>query len=302
MMVPVYNCSHFLPETLQSILAQALPEQDMQIEVIDDASTDANVAALVQEIGQGRVKYFRQKQNVGSLRNFETCINRAQGQLIHLLHGDDRVLPAFYEKLSQLFNRFPEAGAAHCRFTYIDEEGQWLYNQNLEMEAEGILENWLPRVAVRNLSQYAATVVKREVYEKLGAFYGATYGEDWEMWVRIAKHYPVAYTPKILAEYRKHSTSISSNKFLTGQNSEDILQVMALIQQHLPPEQRKPVLQASRKFYAQYGMQMAHQVWKNARSRKGVQAQIKYALGMHLNPHLLWETTKLYIKLTFNIS
>jgi len=29
-------------------------------------------------------------------------------------------------------------------------------------------------------------VVKREVYEKLGGFYGVEYGEDWEMWVRIA--------------------------------------------------------------------------------------------------------------------
>jgi hypothetical protein len=46
---------------------------------------------LVKKVGKGRVSYFRQKQNVGSLRNFETCINRSRGKYIHLLHGDDEL-------------------------------------------------------------------------------------------------------------------------------------------------------------------------------------------------------------------
>jgi hypothetical protein len=53
---------------------------------------DNNIEELVKKVGKGRVSYFRQKkQNVGSLRNFETCINRSRGKYIHLLHGDDRV-------------------------------------------------------------------------------------------------------------------------------------------------------------------------------------------------------------------
>ena len=59
--------------------------------VLCDGSTDLDVEALVMSLGKGRVKYYRQPQNVGSLRNFETCINRANGHLVHLLHGDDRV-------------------------------------------------------------------------------------------------------------------------------------------------------------------------------------------------------------------
>ena len=50
-----------------------------QIEVVDDASTDADVAAVVERVGKGRVKYFRQSNNVGSLLNFKTCIDRAEG-------------------------------------------------------------------------------------------------------------------------------------------------------------------------------------------------------------------------------
>ncbi|WP_317195400.1 glycosyltransferase family 2 protein [Rufibacter roseolus] len=301
-MIPVYNCAAYLPETLESVINQAMPEQEMQIEVIDDASSDAQVEDLVLRIGKGRIKYFRQPENVGSLRNFETCINRATGTLVHILHGDDRVLPGFYQKMGSLFQKYPQAGAALCRFRYVDEKGRWLYDQTLEMEEDGILKDWLTRVAVRNPSQYAATVVKREVYERLGSFYGLTYGEDWEMWVRIAKHFPVAYTPDILADYRKHLSSISSNTFLTGQNSQDMLKVMAMIQDLLPPEHRKEILQKSKKFYAHYGIRVANQVWHSVQSKEGVKAQIRYAWGMHFDPQLLWGTAKVYFKMTFNIT
>jgi glycosyltransferase involved in cell wall biosynthesis len=255
----------------------------------------------VSSIGKGRVKYFRQKENLGSLRNFETCINRAKGELVHLLHGDDRVNPGFYKNMSYLFSRFPAAGAAFCRFRYVNEAGQTLSDQTLQMQDEGILENWLLRVAVKNPTQYVATVVRREVYEKLGAFYGVTYGEDWEMWVRIARHYPVAYTPMNLAEYRKHTSSISSSKFLTGQNATDMLQVMEIIQGYLPAAYRKSVLNKSKKFYAHHGLGVANQIWRSFQSKEGAKAQIRHSLQMHLDLKLLWKIAKMQLKMKFNI-
>ena len=90
-MIPTYNCSHYLIDNIRSVLAQDPGAEYMQIEVVDDFSTDADIEALVLEIGKGRVGFYRQPENVGSLRNFETCLNRATGHYIHLLHGDDQV-------------------------------------------------------------------------------------------------------------------------------------------------------------------------------------------------------------------
>ena len=78
-MIPTYNCSRFLKETIESVLDQDFGKDLMQIEVIDDCSTDEDVEAIVNQIGAGRISFYRQPENVGSLRNFETCINRAQG-------------------------------------------------------------------------------------------------------------------------------------------------------------------------------------------------------------------------------
>jgi glycosyltransferase involved in cell wall biosynthesis len=111
-MIPAYNCLIYLQETIESVLAQDPGPAHMQIAVVDDYSTDGDVAALVQAVGKNRVDYYRQPVNVGSLRNFETCLNLAIGQWVHLLHGDDRIAPGFYIEIAALFRQHPEAGAA----------------------------------------------------------------------------------------------------------------------------------------------------------------------------------------------
>lgn len=299
-MIPVYDCSQYLPETLESVLAQGVAPEDMQIEVIDDASTDADVEGIVNSIGKGRVKYFRQEQNVGSLINFVTCINRAQGKVVHILHGDDRVRIGYYQKMGELFHKYPEAGAAFSRFRYIDEKGEKMHDQRPEVQEDGILENWLLKISEYQRIQYAAISVRREVYEALGGFYGVTYGEDWEMWVRIARYYPIAYTPDVLAEYRKHSSSISGQKFVNGHYLLDLLRVMGYIQNYLPTEQRDKLLKKSKKFYAHYGLRVANQVWHTSHNKSGVQQQVKQTLSLHSDLLLYWKIGKIYLKMLLN--
>lgn len=296
-MIPVYNCSSFLKDTLESVLIQALAEDEMQIEVVDDASTDADVEALVNAIGKGRVKYFCQKENRGSLRNFETCINRAKGTYVHLLHGDDRVKEGYYKTIEELFKLYTEAGAAFCRYTYIDEAGRKMYDQPKEEQQDGILKDWLVRLAEKQRLQYVAVTVKREVYERLGAFYGATYAEDWEMWVRIAKTYPVAYTPEILAEYRKHSGSISGQKFKNAYYLDDLKFTINLIQQHLPANTRRSTLKKSYKFYSHYAIRTANMLWHSTADKQAVKNNVQKALKMHKDVSLLYQITKLYMKI-----
>lgn len=299
-MIPVYNCSQFLTEALESVLLQALAEPNMQIEVVDDASTDANIEALVQKIGKGRVRYYRQMQNVGSLRNFETCINRARGHLVHLLHGDDRVRPGFYQELGELFEQYPEAAAAFCRFGYMNDRSQNKYDHPVEAPDKGILTDWLLKISQNNRIQYAAIAVKREVYEHLGSFYGITYGEDWEMWVRIARNYPIAYTPRILADYRRHSNSISGNKHAYGEYFQDLELAMSYIQQHIPIDQRQELLRKSRAYHSHYGMYTAEEVWHAVHDRKMTLSFIKQLLNMHKDYKLYGKVAKLLVKMAIN--
>ncbi|UFH53103.1 glycosyltransferase [Spirosoma sp. KNUC1025] len=295
-MIPVYNCSEFLKETLRSVLVQDMGMEEMQIEVVDDASTDADVEAIVNTLGMGRVRYFRQPYNVGSLRNFETCINRAEGQFVHLLHGDDRVRPGFYTKINQLFQRFPEAGAAFCRCANINERSKLTGSRPPEMRRDGILTDWLLRIAEVQRIQYACIVVKRSVYEHLGAFYGVTYGEDWEMWVRIAKDYPTAYTPHILAEYRGHGDSISSQKQPSGQALQDLGIVIDTIHNYLPEDKKDEITFKSKKYYALNGIIAAFKRWQNTGNFINLSTSIFYASKLYSGLDFYAIIVKLFFK------
>ncbi|WP_225975138.1 glycosyltransferase family 2 protein [Anseongella ginsenosidimutans] len=194
-MIPAYNCIGYLQTALESVLIQDPGPEIMQIEVVDDHSTDGDVRALVARVGKGRVGYYRQPYNRGSLRNFETCLNRSKGHLVHLLHGDDAVLPGFYRVTGALFDAHPQVGAAFTSHIVIDECGNQVYSRQSLMDKPGVLSDWLSTIARRQRLQPPAIVVKRLVYEHLGGFFAFHFNEDWEMWVRIAAHYPVAYSP-----------------------------------------------------------------------------------------------------------
>lgn len=299
-MIPVYNCSKFIPAVLESVLSQDQGEHIMQIEVIDDASTDADVEELVRVYGKGRVGYFRQPQNVGSIRNFETCINRAKGKLIHLLHGDDRVNVGFYEKLEDIFYYNPGIGAAFCRYSTIDDQGNKLYDGRVVQSHEGILPDALAQIAKEQIIQVVTMVVRREVYEHLGSFYAVKYGEDWEMWARIAKHYPIAYTPEILAEYRKYLGSISWNKNEDGQNTKDLAHALSIIENYLPQE-KKPIMAKAKQGCALYCISKANVIWAESRNRWKAMSQVDLALSLNKSPLVYYHIAKFYVKLTFKI-
>lgn len=296
-MIPAYNCSVYLIKTIESVLQQDMGPDKMQIEVIDDCSTDADVEQLVIETGKGRVGYYRQPQNVGSLRNFETCLNRARGYYIHLLHGDDRVKDGYYKQITALFKRFPEAGAAYSAWDYIDTKGAILRHSRIEAGAPCILDNWLFKLAEHQRLQYVTISVKREVYEKLGGFYGVTYGEDWEMWARIAKHYPTAYTPEILAEYREHPTSISSQSFLSGKNIRDTVQVIDTISSYLPEEEQQRVKRLARKYYVHWAFDYTAEQWYNLRNKRAIYNQMREILKVYFDRSILVKMAKLIVQI-----
>jgi glycosyltransferase involved in cell wall biosynthesis len=237
-MIPTYNCIGYLTAALTSVLAQDQGADRMQIEVIDDASTDGNIQGLVEELGKGRVVFYQQPENRGSLRNFETCINRSRGEYIHLLHGDDFVEEGFYTKIEQLYTQFPGAGMAFTGFWYVDGNGKQLYSNSKISDQTGVIKNWLSTIAEGQKIQTPAVVIKRSVFESVGGYFAVHYGEDWEMYVRIAEKFPVVFSPERLASYRIHDNNLTSRYFLTGQHIRDIIKVMDIIQAYLPEDKR----------------------------------------------------------------
>lgn len=293
-MIPAFNCYNYVEQTLNSVLNQIEDFSLFQIEIIDDHSTDGDLGLIADKYSHLNVGYFRQEKNVGSLRNFETCINRAKGHWIHILHGDDMVKEGFYTEIFSLIKDYPSVGAVFTDYIYMNEKNEELYALPPLHHEAGILENWFERISKGQRVQPPAIVVKRSVYEDLGSFFGVHYGEDWEMWVRIATKYDFAYTPKYLALYRLHQNNITSRSFLSNDDIKSIIKVIDIIQHYWPKEKRKELRQEALKNFSQYFAKISDKIYHDYRSPKAAHKHAWQSFLMHQNQ----VTLKYFVKNT----
>jgi glycosyltransferase involved in cell wall biosynthesis len=248
-MIPAFECAAYLGDTLRSVLAQDPGHKAMQIEVVDDASGE-DLQAVVAEVGQGRIGYHRQPRNVGHIVNFATCLQRSRGEIVHLLHGDDLVLPGFYAAIERGFDD-PAVGAAFCRWQIIDEAGAVTAVAEPEQATAGPLEDALARLASEQRVVTPAIAVRRAVWEHLGGFDPRLEcAEDWEMWVRIAAQYRVWYEPALLASYRRHAQSNTGRHFANASELHYTRLAMQLFCPLLPKDRAPAILNAARRAYA----------------------------------------------------
>jgi glycosyltransferase involved in cell wall biosynthesis len=222
-MIPTYNNGRYLSRTLQSVLSQALSPDDMQIEVVDGCSTEDDPQPIVEQLGGGRVTFHRLPSNQGAAHTFNVCIERAVGQWIHILHGDDAVLPGFYEAYARTIRVNPEARAVFGQVITIDEVDRWLDMWGPQPSPEGgILENFLEMQAVRQLVLFPGAVIHREVYEKVGGFCALfRHVTDWDMWFRAAAYAPVACVPQPYAFFRKHTGSLTNQLMVSARDTRE---------------------------------------------------------------------------------
>lgn len=107
--VPVYNSEQELRDCLDSLVEQT--EKDIEIIVIDDASTD-NSPAIEAEYQKKypNVKVYRNERNLGQSETRNRGIELAEGDYIAFLDSDDYVNPGMYEELYQaaVDNNMPE--------------------------------------------------------------------------------------------------------------------------------------------------------------------------------------------------
>lgn len=299
-MIPAYNRVEYLVETLRSVLEQAPSSEEMQIAVVDDASTE-NIEIVVKEIGKGRVEYFRQPYNVGLTLNINTCLQRAKGQWIHILNSDDIVLEGFYSRWQKVITKEPTIGAAFCRYMFIDEKGHWTNIVSpVEREAPGTLENYIERLALINRIMTPSIVVKRSVYEKLGGYHLKLYYScDWDMWKRITLNYPVWFEPQPLACYRQHPISLTSSLSRSGEDITEACIAIDIAQSYLPKERAKELSNLARDAHAFKAIDTAYQMVAFDDQAAAI-AQIRAGLKCSRSPKVMGALVNLLQQMTSN--
>jgi len=258
-MIPVYNPPlPYLEETLRCVLDQDAGADQMQIEVIDDASPNGAATEFIRKLAGERVTVHCEPRNLGLARIWNRCIERARGEWVHILHQDDLVFPGFYQSLRSGVQKFPQAGVALCRHAYCDESGHWHRLSILEMPSPRLLQNFVEPLVTAERVQCAAIAVRRSTYEQSGGFNpDLKHALDWEMWIRIASKFPFFYEPKILACWRNHQGATASRQIRSGENIRDIAKAIGIWRKYLPEGEGQRLAEIAANRFSYEGFWMA---------------------------------------------
>ncbi|MEI4473680.1 glycosyltransferase family 2 protein [Frigidibacter sp. MR17.24] len=293
-MIPVFNGASDLAQSLGSVLAQDPGPEIMQIEVVDDCSTADDPEAVVRALAGDRVAFYRQPVNGGHARNFNSCIARSRGRLVHILHADDWVGTGFYQHMQDLLAASPEAVMGFCRHTIVGPDGQTQHVSPLEVEKPGPIPGWLERISGQLRLQPPSVVVRRDVYEDVGGFDTRmkSCGEDWEMWVRLAVLGPVVFEPTPLAFYRDAPASLTKRSVRSGQNIRDVRRATDIVAGYLPGPTAPALVRRARFSWAEWALYWAWQQVEAGDLRAGFTA-LRQAVLCSQDPSVLGRAARI---------
>lgn len=196
--IPCYNSSRYLVETVQSVLKQSL--QNLEIVIVDDGSVD-NTREVIDQLvveNPGANFHFLSQVNKGvaSARNLGICA--AQGGYILPLDADDLIESRMLEECSRLLDAENELSVVYTdRLDFGDFERQW---------SAGKYD--LSYLKYFNQMAYCC-MYRKSVWAEIGGYRVNVSGfDDWDFWIALAvRGYRARHIAKSLLRHRRHKFS-----------------------------------------------------------------------------------------------
>jgi glycosyltransferase involved in cell wall biosynthesis len=219
--VPAHNAERYVAATVCSALEQS--GIDLEVLVIDDGSTDHTVAE-VRAIPDPRVTVVSIAASGGPARPRNIGISRARAPYVSLLDADDLLRPGKLAASVAALDRCASAGFAFGDFERMDEDGNvfemssaYAYPALQRLKSQPAGEGWrlLPQAELARALLHAnfvgtsGVVMRRDLAMTLGGFDEALcYGEDVDLWFRLAHHCDAVYGADVGHSYRMHAAGL----------------------------------------------------------------------------------------------
>lgn len=199
--VPCFNHGKYLPTAIGSVLSQSY--KHYEIIVIDDGSTDDT--KIVAEKYQGVIYVYQQNQGLSAARN--TGISKSTGSFLVFLDADDWLVPGALKTNLSYFDKAPAipfVSGAHEILYESDNKSCWIQMDTNENPYYQLLEK-------NYIGMHAAVMFQRWVFDLYRYDTDLRSCEDYDLYLKIVRHYPVISHNKVIAVYRFHENNMSGN-------------------------------------------------------------------------------------------
>ncbi|MBK9242356.1 MAG: glycosyltransferase [Acidobacteria bacterium] len=202
-----FNAAGFIETTLASALRQTFG--DFELVVIDDGSSDGTVEVVARLMAaDARIRLIRQ-MNRGPSATRNRAILESRGELIAFLDHDDLWLPDKLARQVALIDARPEVGVVSCYSAVIDARHRCL-GWRLGGDANGNVADEM--IEWDMVSGGSVALMRREALEQVGHLDETLrFREDWDLWIRLARHVRFATVPCTLVGYTRSPGSESRN-------------------------------------------------------------------------------------------
>ena len=205
--IPTYNRAHsYLRYALRGAVNQTY--KNIEIIVSDNCSPD-NTESVVKSFNDPRIRYYRQKNNIGPLDNRNFCLEQSQGQYFLLLFDDDVIDDDFISTCMDAVKWGSEPGVILTGAREIDLKGNVLsaaHNTLSGCSTGDFILGWFERKVPLYL---CSTLYNTMRLKELGGFHSKTNRyDDAVATVQLAAKYGRIDVFDAKASYRRHGDSI----------------------------------------------------------------------------------------------
>jgi glycosyltransferase involved in cell wall biosynthesis len=199
--IACYNHGKYLANAIESVRNQSY--QFLEIIVVDDGSTD-NTKDV--SLSYPDVSYVFQK-NAGLSAARNTGFKHAKGKYLVFLDADDWLLPSALEINVKYLSQDTKAA-----FVAGGYEAHYEFDGKVNVKQQHITGDYYCELLKRNFIAMHATVMYQDwVFHKFQYNTSMRYCEDYDLYLRIGRVYPIIYHTELLAVYRKHENNMSAN-------------------------------------------------------------------------------------------
>ncbi len=213
--MPLYNKAAYVTKAIESVLTQTY--DDYELIVVNDGSTDDSLQ-VVERMSQennglqrlnstGRFTLLNQ-QNTGVSTARNNAVAQSKGEYVCFLDADDWWDADFLKEMDALIRNYPEADMYGCNYWYVKNTRQRVCVKQTDTGYIDYIQTYLTQLEVGGGMPLwtGAVAVRRIVYDEMGGFKPhLKLGEDFDLWLRIALKYKVAFLDKPLAYYNQNA-------------------------------------------------------------------------------------------------